>query len=773
DVVAIDVGSEGTGQAFLDIDAPNDIDTLNLSVSDGVYLNLLGEASLMEVFTITGSGVTDLSAADEFPNLITLDSTDYDGDLTLDISGSGTLENVLTGPGDDIITAAAANFSADTPPTTVNLGAGDNRLVLEDLFETQPTGTYTGGGEIDENEISALDFTLAPVSNVQTLELVDVDIDGDASLALEGVGGLETLVFNEFDNTVSGDDFAITGAPDTLLISATDEFQMDGLFTIEGVKDLTIESTGVAATDDVNGAPDSDVVLAGGLDSTTLETLIINAVDDAYLIDDGDLDALQSIELNALGDDAKLDLDNTTDGTEFGALTSINVSAAGDTGVGTDAGADADVDLNGFAPVQQVQTFEFTGSGNAGNLVLNFPGIGDVPIPYGSGNTAGKVNDIRNDINNNIDGYSATSNGNTLTITRLEAGPAPISFVSTSGNNVGLVGSAITTPGVAGAGFEAMEDVVVTAEDNANVNLVNVYGSFTVDVAAETVAEPLADAIADAGFVSLANPVTGDPADLGVSFVTLTNTGATEVNVTGGTQFEYTLDTTGEVNGLEYGDVTVVTLNEANGGIGNQDVTDVTVGGALVNVDLSGDLSSLTTVDLKGVTNHFDVNASGAEFDIAPGDYVSYLIGGTSSEYGADADLGGDSEITMNADGRETVTFTEADFGTVVLEGFYAGDDPQTADRIDLSELGFTNNGQLSFEVGDYDNSTNPTSGEWTADANGADVRITDLAGGPEMSGEIILTGAFDADANPAASYGVAGGQDLSDDLSAYNMVYA
>src|SRR5690606_30073956 len=106
-----------------------DITNLDLNVSNGVHLRLDNDAADIDNLTIAGDGILDLVGEDQFEFLQTLDTLGYDGDVTLDISGSGSLTSVLTGDGSDTITAAAANFSADTPPTTLDLGAGENRLI--------------------------------------------------------------------------------------------------------------------------------------------------------------------------------------------------------------------------------------------------------------------------------------------------------------------------------------------------------------------------------------------------------------------------------------------------------------------------------------------------------------------------------------------------------------------------------------------------------------------------------------------------------------------
>src|SRR5690606_11153544 len=103
----------------------------------------------------------------------------------------------LTGDSDDVITADVDNFGDITTPTTVDLGQGENRLILRDGFS------------ISAGELSSLDFTVNTVDNAQTLELVNVDLNGTASLGLDGVSALETLELRNFD--CNGNDLSING----------------------------------------------------------------------------------------------------------------------------------------------------------------------------------------------------------------------------------------------------------------------------------------------------------------------------------------------------------------------------------------------------------------------------------------------------------------------------------------------------------------------------------------------------------------------------------
>lgn len=262
-----------------------------------------------------------------------------------------------------------------------------------------------------------------------------------------------------------------------------------------------------------------------------------------------------------------------------------------------------------------------------------------------------------------------------------------------------------------GSGFEGLETVVVTADGDVFVDLEDIYGAFSLDVS----------------FGGATGLQDGD--------AVLVDTGVTAITMSGGVGVEYDFDVNGNVIGVR--DIEYGTVSLDAGTVGNNDLTSITISGAAGDVFLEGSLDSLRTIDVTDVTVAYWIDAEFAEYDLAAGEFVTYLVGGAASDFGG-ANFGfGDSLITMNADGRETIVFTDDTFGSVVLEGFQDGADPLPADRIDLSQLGFTGDGQLVFETGTYDGGA----GEWAAGA-GNDVRITDLAGGvADFEGEIIVTG--------------------------------
>lgn len=146
----------------------------------------------------------------------------------------------------------------------------------------------------------------------------------------------------------------------------------------------------------------------------------------------------------------------------------------------------------------------------------------------------------------------------------------------------------VVTPGVTpismvpGEGFDALETVTLSAGEDADADLTDVYGSFILDVTA------------------------GDNAE-----VNLFNTEATSATVTAG---------------LGLGDTADVTVEGDT--IGNWSLTSLTVSGDIVNVELADNLASFTTLD---------VSSQSAPSSLMPPtlstvrQQVTYLLGATAN----------------------------------------------------------------------------------------------------------------------------------------------
>lgn len=724
-VAALSVGTEASGTATVRINGAeidsmtlfarssdlriatdNDVSgVLSVNVTDGNNINLNNQADQIAELQIAGDGLLELGSDSKFSQLEALDATGYVNDLDLDVSGSDTLVSASTGEGDDrlIFNGAAANGAL-----TVEMAGGTDALVVS--------------GPVDEEDISDLDFS-GGVTGVEVLGFQDrASLGDDAVLDLDGISdALETVRFYQgLDGNYH--ELAIAGSP---------------------VSDLRILSTTINNLD---------------LDTGNVENLSIETTSGELDIDELVGDALQTLTLNMTGDagvsDPRLYLDVDGENANLNALTTIIVNVNGE-GVINEADVeidDEDADSEGLQSLANVIVtsdddveLEMEGADSAIDAAKTAVAAAKTELE----NFAFDATTGGDPLGDRVDGDAANRNGLTtliensvnLTLEQKDALIAlipavtgrPPSFNQQSEFDTFLTAARSYLDGTVasiapeGDGFEALEIVKVEAGRDADVDLDDLYGAFDLQVSA------------------------GDDAN-----VDLADTGAVSASVSVGSTFEYIIDAiTGDVIGVKLDDTLNLADVSASGGThgseeyGNEDLVTMTVSGAAARVVLEDGLSSFTTLDLTDVANAFNVDAADAIFAPDDGGYVSYLVGSTASEFGGFLD-GGDSLIAM-ADARESVTFTEEQFGTIVLENFISGADPQVGDRIDVSDLGYTNNGQLLFETGTYDKA----SGDFTVDA-GNDLRISDVDGGPAMDGEIILIGI-----------------DNPDDLATYNIIYA
>ncbi|WP_223427363.1 hypothetical protein [Tateyamaria pelophila] len=764
-VVAIGVGTSAeSGLVELDITAPFDegdnISTLTLDVSDTVRLYFDNDGADMSIFNIVGSGVTELKGEDSFENLEELDSTGYEGDLTLDVSGSEILTSVETGGGDDFITVLQDVLQDDLDDEmdvllSVDLGGGVDILEIAsessdwDYWDNYGDDYDPGYDDFNGDDISALDFTggVTGVENIAfrdhvhlggqgghmggkdafgpmggeddptVLDLEGVSNDLEAIWFFDGIDGGEDGKGSSSDSYSSGEDsdpdLTLANSPvDDLIINSTyiDDLSLD----VGNVVNLTVNVTGDEGEDSSDYYPELDLddIVGDSLQTLTLTqttpdgevggVIWLDIESDEY----SNVSSLQSVSVNAAGM-ANVVIDADAPTSDMDALVDVTVVA----------GEDATLKMEGrWENVQQEQVISVEWSSSPGSfgdaeLVLDIPGFGEVTLDEGNYGNIGA--------NNSGDpffgtGYTATKSVNpdgldiTLTKTGMAGAVPPITIVSF--NDDGLIGASVSTEvtkeGNLPGGMDALETVVVEAGQDAYVDLDDITGNFTLDVTA------VDDAFIDTLF-----------GNNGVA-----KTGVTEMTVTVGTKVEYDDEDPNDfVNAGT--DIAVLDLED------NASLETLTVSGARTNIDIVGDHTSLTTVDLTGVTEEFSVQANTADY--AENGQVRYLIGGTSSEIKSDV---GDSQLYLSdtaVEVREIVTFTELDFGTVVINNFVDDEaDPDETDRLDVSQLGYTNAGQLDFEEGDYDEET----GIFTS-GSGEDIRVTDGVAddGVDMSGEIIF----------------------------------
>jgi hypothetical protein len=337
-VVVNHSGVDGNGTVTLHINGVDgNITNLELNVSDGVDLELDGDAADIENLVIAGSGTLNLYDNEDFANLETLNTLGYDGDVILDVEGGDNLVSVLTGVGNDWIAVSQGSVNGGL---AVDLGEGENTLAVNNYSDT-----YS-----DDDGVNALDFT-GGVQNVQTLELRNsIYLHNDATLNLDGFDAALTTV--QFDGSIDGDGytFAFANAPEVLPVTVWGDVRNVYLDT-GNIVDLTMNVEGYYL--DLDGVTGADLTtltfnqgqeyndggqiwldIDGAADVSSLETLTVlgaGNVDvdiDAAHVDD-DMNALATVSVTA-ADDATLNMYGygSEGGSEgFTALQTVEVHA--------------------------------------------------------------------------------------------------------------------------------------------------------------------------------------------------------------------------------------------------------------------------------------------------------------------------------------------------------------------------------------------------------------------------------------------------------------
>jgi len=206
--------------------------------------------------TASGAGSLDLNATSEFVAVTSVDASAMTGDFDLTLVDRATTSatkdlSVLTGSGNDDISLAAI-VDADVDNITVNLGAGDDRLVLD--ANTDTGNSINGGDGTDTLQLDiAMTATVAAyASNFETLEL---NMAADVSQDMDNADGMNTI--NIFDSTAKTSNLTITNAQDDLVIN------MNGAL-------LAATQAGTGAKEDI------DTVTVGLKTDTASDALTVN-----------------------------------------------------------------------------------------------------------------------------------------------------------------------------------------------------------------------------------------------------------------------------------------------------------------------------------------------------------------------------------------------------------------------------------------------------------------------------------------------------------------
>ena len=712
----------GSSDLYLDLDGEGAAATLNLNVrskATGIEINNYAGFAKDQNATVNISLDADLSGSNW--DLGDLDGT---GKLLINVSGAGnlTIDGLDDSLAKTVVSAGSAtgNIKIDfieivggeigpkTDVESVTTGSGDDRIGLDSSYfdDDNEIVVALGGGRntlaVNSAVLGALDFTAATITNAQILEIVDgYQMSGDEELNMTGVGGVDTLLF-------SGD---FDGEDDVLALRFSEDDD-------ETDEDKSLDSAPVTFTVDFGGETDDVILDSGAITNLTVkakgeldieqilsektESLKFVSADYVWVdlsSDDKNLSALKSVEVIS-GEDADLEMVGTemmiASGTaetfgfeitkgftgnpgswsitlDFASGQDLVVTGSGQASEATIAAAIAAalIEQRGFRP-QDIVINNI--GGNNVELIATYPAVG-----------------VRPDLLEILATSTRTNNGNNLATFDYVDGE---SYVITDGENADPDDENDDGDDLfVGVGFNALEDVKVTAEEgDAYVYIEDAYGRFNLNVSA---VNEEADGNADV-YVYNANVATVVVSSFNHSYLDMFNVaGLASVTVTSlddgidvyvdDVSFLASLAGTVVLSAEDY------VYAEFGNVIGMKSLAVVAGDDEEISeIYLAGTID-LTVIDLTGVTDndsenddngYIYVDASSASFGAA----VTVRLGAADVEYSANI-------ATVS---RETFVFT-SDFGTVTIYDFGLSID-STGDKVDLSSFaGIASTNDLTF----------------------------------------------------------------------------
>lgn len=310
-----------------------------------------------ETITVTGEGSLKMAAVGA--GLGVFDAESYAGDVDVDLGEASDVTSVVTGDGDDTITADVSDDL--TANAEINGGAGQNVLALEN---TAPATVQYNMANVQTVALGALGgaltFSAANATGIETIAATD-DLNENATFASMGGGDLAINLGDNTGNTVtiSSDHTGTT----TVNAAASEDADANNL----EANDLNVSASDSAAVllnvsefMDYQGniTAGSAQSIEAQIDGTvTGSSLTLGAASSAVFASEGAVNAaLVAANMTDLNITAADDFDlTTTAGTDLSGLESLTVATAGDFEVGGLASV-ALVDLSG------------TGSATLGNL---------------------------------------------------------------------------------------------------------------------------------------------------------------------------------------------------------------------------------------------------------------------------------------------------------------------------------------------------------------------------------------------------------------------
>jgi len=691
---------------------------------ESLNINTSGEASFLDLNgvtgakTITATGDADLTIADVFTAVTTVDGSAMTGDLNAVLTSSGTIATLAGGTGDDSFTINTAKILANAEvaggegaDSLVVTGAAKTLQLAMSGVETIATGSAMTGA-VTMSNVNTSDITTINVGSVaaadkatakltmtslggsditvnsngtQDMATVALDVDNTGSTTIN-LNGLTSSITNK---VLTQNDLDITASKATDVVVNVNEYvNSDSVITASLATSLTLNTVSgkTAAT-----TPVEVTDFGGTINAEKATSIVVNSA--------GILDATINAEKATTAEITTAKGTNTLD-LAADVLETLTITAAGD------------LDMNAASTLTSAQIVE---ASTDGHLKLN---------------ALSKASSVT------IGGTAAASQATLTTI-----GSAALDY-STTVTASGLASNLSITSIIAGAGADVTLNVGEVTGTSTVTGVLTAGSTVTVN----------ADGAADK--VILGGAITGDKV-----VINATDALSTVDSNGSGAAVAITATTSTTYNGTNLAanavDITTATASTAftatlNGGILDDDYTittgtgqtSVTVTGALglgtntLDVDASAALQAVTvntsavtdaatsTIDISGAFNNVFVGSAA----------VDTVTGGTKGDTittGAGAD-----DITVGVNGSAA----GVDNDIVVIGNTDSGITVATADIINDFVTGKT-----SLKMGVAGTAANFSELDGSDDANAATVFADALsAANTEMDGTIIYVNVSD-----------------------------
>lgn len=660
--VSIDADA-GFESAEITVNGTSDI---NAWTAPGVVTAVLKGSGNLDIATGLMTGIETLSGADYTGNLTTGSVVAATGFIDGTITGSSAGTVMTLGSGTDNI--GVVDASAATKSTTVKLGAGNDKLVMN----AAGTAMYVFG-EAGDDAISAA------TTGLDSADVVDGGTGTD-TLTLDGSLANNAMVLKGIENvTISGTGSAqtFTNDDDATAITWKTDASAVNLVNLTAGSTVKVETKSGATTSTAGAVTvgfetveaASTIDIASGmtgiltLDNITAATVTLGAATN-----------LTAAAITATSDVTDLTINATGNMTTTGNVTSGDNKLAKVTVTGTKVVTLGDFTSTGMTDVNVTATDGLLtiGGMNAGTkldavtLTSSANGITFVDTKTIGKTTNTATLDVTMSAKNAI--TSTTGSGTATTLVDID---------STKLGNISVTST---------AGLVALGDIGASATEIGNITIsakgdVNIGGATAASIGNTTAAATLI------GTVSITS--TNGLIELADEGIEVKDTGGIEVSLTAATTIS--------------GDTNATTATVVRNDLGNATVTiaGATVGGAYVNVSSGDGVANLTATNTGGLTSTItntstlgDAETSTISLGNATsGNTNALTIDGTVDTLNITGGTGTDT-VAFDGTGTDSVKG-----GTISLAG-------GTSDAIDFTNLDAVGTGTTIGLVMNFSSST-------------------------------------------------------------------